>query len=195
MISSFRQVPLCVLPAPAPPEARRTAPVLLLPCSRPLENPGMPEDLSHEIGVARFKSARLIYTETTYFNGVANREMYKDIGVTEVEILAPLDTYTCGECSPLDGLWSKMVDYEPGVTVPPFHPNCRCTTIPAIDDDEEDPEEIGQRAARLNEDEGGDGKTYYVPEDMTYSEWKKKFLCGGGEGKNDVVHVGHDWKR
>ena len=152
----------------------------------------MTDDFSHEIGVARSKAARLIHTETTYFNGVANREMYKDIGVDEVEILATLDTYTCGECSPLDGLRVKMVDYEPGVTVPPFHPNCRCTTIPAIDD-EEDPEEIGQRAARLNEDEGGDGKTYYVPEDMNYSEWKKKFL-GGGD-KSDLVQVGRDWKR
>ena len=38
--------------------------------------------------------------------------------------------------------------------------------MPAFDDDFDDP---GERAAR-----DADGKTYYVPDDMKYPEWKKK---------------------
>ena len=40
--------------------------------------------------------------------------------------------------------------------------------------DEEDIKDIAQRAAR---DE--DGEVYYVPDDMTYQEWKKAFVDGG----------------
>ena len=39
-------------------------------------------------------------------------------------------------------------------------------------DDEFD--SVGERAAR-----GEDGKTYYVPGDMTYEEWKKSFVDDG----------------
>jgi hypothetical protein len=55
-----------------------------------------------------------------------------------------------------------------GVNAPPFHPNCRCTTIPYFDDEFTEGEE---RAARNLET----GKTEYV-ESMTYEEWKEKFV-------------------
>ena len=50
----------------------------------------------------------------------------------------------------------------------PFHPCRRSTTCPY---DEEDIKDIAQRAAR---DE--DGEVYYVPDNMTYQEWKKAFV-------------------
>ncbi len=55
-----------------------------------------------------------------------------------------------------------------GVTAPPFHVNCRSCTAPIFDDEFANDE---QRAAR---DEDGD--TYYVSADMTYKEWKKKYV-------------------
>ena len=58
-----------------------------------------------------------------------------------------------------------MKEFDPGVTAPPFHVNCRSTTAPYFDDEFS----LGERAAR-----GEDGKTYYVPSDMTYKEWKGK---------------------
>ena len=58
-----------------------------------------------------------------------------------------------------------MSQYEAGVTAPPFHVYCRTTTVPYFEDDIET---IGKRAAR-----GKDGKTYYVPANMTYREWEK----------------------
>lgn len=55
--------------------------------------------------------------------------------------------------------------YEPGATAPPFHCYCRSLTAPYFDDEFT----IGEkRAAR-----GEDGKTYYVPSDMSYKEWLK----------------------
>jgi hypothetical protein len=64
---------------------------------------------------------------------------------------------------------------EPGVTTPPFHPNCRCTTVPYFDD----MKDVGERAAR-----GEDGKTYYVPSDVTYNKWKNGLT---GNAKSDKV--------
>ena len=67
----------------------------------------------------------------------------------------------------MDGKVFELKDYEIGTTAPPFHVNCRTTTIPYFDDEEE-----GERAARDPET----GKTIYVSDKMTYKEWKQKFL-------------------
>lgn len=71
----------------------------------------------------------------------------------------------------MDGQHFPMTDYEPGVTAPPFHPNCRSVTAPYFEDNYG-----GQRAAR-----GEDGKTYYVPDNMTYPKWKESFVEGHTE--------------
>lgn len=123
--------------------------------------------IKKQFKVSRYKAARLAHTETTYFNGVANREMYKDLGVERVEILETLDRHTCEICGPLDGKVIPLSQYEPGVTVPPFHPNCRGTTCPYFDD------MAGERAARKP-----DGEVYYVPADTSYEDWKKSFVDG-----------------
>ena len=122
-------------------------------------------------GVSRRQAGRLVHTETTYFHAMADKESYKELGVDEIEILETLDSLTCEICAPLDGTKLPRSQMEPGVTVPPFHPNCRGTTVPVID---EEIWGVGERAAR---DE--DGKVYTVPGDMTYEEWKKSFVEGG----------------
>lgn len=128
--------------------------------------------IQKQFGVHRYKAGRLVNTETTYFNAVATKESYKDLGVEMVEIIETLDSHTCSICSSLDGKVIPIAQYEPGVTVPPFHPNCRGTTAPAID-----PKYAGERAAR-NED----GKVYYVPANMKYADWVQTFVKGGSKG-------------
>ncbi|MEG1085211.1 MAG: hypothetical protein RSD88_02695 [Anaerovoracaceae bacterium] len=59
-------------------------------------------------------------------------------------------------------------DFAEGVTAPPFHPRCRTTTMPAVDD------EWMEGATRIARD--ADGKTYSVPADMKYPEWKKEYV-------------------
>ena len=72
----------------------------------------------------------------------------------------------------MDGHVFDMKDYVEGVTAPPFHPNCRTTTVPYFDDEFN----LGERAAK---DE--DGKTYYVSSDMTYKDWKQSVVDGDSD--------------
>lgn len=122
--------------------------------------------------VSRYQAARLVNTETSYFNALAAKETYKELGVKNVEILETLDSITCAFCASMDRKVVPMSEFQPGVTVPPFHPHCRGTTVPAIDE-----KYTGERAARDH-----DGKVYYVPGNMSYSEWKKAFVDGVKDG-------------
>ena len=118
---------------------------------------------------AKNAAGRLVMTEEAYFSAEAQREAFKELGVGEYEIIATLDSRTSEVCQDMDGRVFPMSQYEPGATAPPFHPWCRTTTAPHFDD-------LGEyeRAARDK-----NGKTYYVPADMKYSEWKKSFIDGG----------------
>lgn len=127
--------------------------------------------IQKQFGVHRYKAGRLVNTETTYFNAVATKECYKDLDVEMVEIIETLDSHTCSICGGLDGKVIPISQYEPGVTVPPFHPNCRGTTAPAID-----PKYAGERAAR-----NADGDVYYVPANMKYTDWVQTFVNGGSK--------------
>lgn len=126
--------------------------------------------IQKKFGTSRYKARRLVHTETTYFNAVSKTQMYKDLGVEQIEIVETLDSRTCPICQPLDGKVIPLSQYEPGVTVPPFHPNCRGTTCPHYDDMD------GERAART-----ADGQVYYVPANMTFTQWKKAFVDGGAK--------------
>ena len=134
--------------------------------------------ISKQFGVSKYKAGRLVHTETTYFTALSHQETYKALHVEQVEIVETLDTHTCQICQPMDGKRLPLSQFAPGVTVPPFHPNCRGTTCPAIDDEDA----IGQRAARDK-----DGNVYYVPADMTYEQWKQTFAEGGS--KEELLQV------
>lgn len=116
---------------------------------------------------AKYAASRLVMTEDAYFHSVSQQQAFKDLDVEEYEIVATLDSRTSEICQEMDGQHFPMKDYDPGSTAPPFHPNCRSVPVPYFDDEWSG----GERAAR-----GEDGKTYYVPSDMTYSEWKKSFV-------------------
>lgn len=73
----------------------------------------------------------------------------------------------------MDGKHFKVKDMQEGVTAPPFHPNCRCTTVPYYEDDLSDDFE---RVARAE-----DGNNVYVNGKMTYTEWEKKCVANSGE--------------
>lgn len=123
--------------------------------------------IQKRFNVSRYQAGRLVHTETSYFNAISAKQAYQDLGVEKVEILETLDSHTCEICQPLDGVVIPLAQFEPGVTVPPFHPNCRGTTCPYFDDMD------GERAAR-----NADGEVYYVPANMTYTQWKKAFVDG-----------------
>lgn len=125
--------------------------------------------ISKKFNTSKNQAGRLVMTEQAYFHSVAQQEAFKELDVEEFEVVATLDNLTSEICQEMDGKHFPMKDYEPGVTAPPFHPWCRSVTVPYFDDDFD----VGERAAR-----GEDGKTYYVPSDMTYPEWKESFVDG-----------------
>ena len=125
--------------------------------------------ISKKFNTSKNQAGRLVMTEQAYFHSVAQQEAFKELDVEEFEVVATLDNLTSEICQEMDGKHFPMKDYEPGVTAPPFHPWCRSVTVPYFDDEFS----LGERAAR---DE--DGKTYYVPADMTYPEWKQAMVDG-----------------
>lgn len=129
--------------------------------------------ISKKFDVSKNRARTLVQTEQAYFSSVAREDAFKELDVEEYEILATLDSRTSNVCQELDNKVFSMNDFEVGVTAPPFHPNCRSTTIPYFDDEYG----VGKRAAR-----GSDGKTYYVDSDMSYETWKKGFVDGDKSG-------------
>lgn len=135
------------------------------------------DSLAKKMGTSKSNAGRLVMTEQAYFSSAAQKDCFNDLDVEEYEIVATLDSHTSDICRSLDGKVFKMSDYKPGVTAPPFHVYCRSTTAPHFKDNFD----TGERVAR-----GADGKTYYVPDDVTYSEWKKAFVDGDKSGFAEV---------
>lgn len=126
---------------------------------------------------AKNAAGRLVMTEQAYFHSVSQKEAFNDLDVEEFEIVATLDSHTSEICQEMDGKHFPMDEYSPGVTAPPFHVYCRSVTCPYFNDEWS----ISERAAR-----GEDGKTYYVPSDMKYPDWKKSMVDGNTSGLKTV---------
>lgn len=116
---------------------------------------------------AKLQARRLVMTEQAYFSAAAKKDCFNDLDVEYFEILATLDYKTSPLCQQMDGKHLPMSEYKEGVTAPPLHVECRSVAIPYFNDEWSG----GSRAAR---DE--DGKTYYLPSDMKYDEWKKTYV-------------------
>lgn len=139
------------------------------------------ENIAKKMDVSKSRAKALVYTESSYFQSQSDRDTLKDFGCEKYEVLATLDSITSEICREMDGKVFDLNDYEVGVSAPPFHPHCRTVIVPAFDDDFD----IGERAAR-----DADGKTYYVPDDITYPEWKRAFVDGEHEGYTEFTKEG-----
>lgn len=141
--------------------------------------------IAHKMENSRYNAGRLVMTEEAYFSSAAQKDCFNELGVEQYEIVATLDSRTSEICRNRDGKVFPMKDYQAGVTAPPFHVFCRSTTVPYFEDDFGQP---GERAAK-----GEDRKTYYVPADMSYGEWKKSFVDGGEKaGLQETLSKGLD---
>lgn len=129
----------------------------------------MAKNIDDEFGVGKSAAMRLALTEGAYFASDAARDTYEKYGITKFQVLVTLDDKTCDICAPEDDKIYDMDNFSPGDTAPPFHPNCRCTTIPYIENNVLAGDE--KRAAR-NPDTG---KTEIV-DDMTYDEWYNNYI-------------------
>ena len=128
--------------------------------------------IAKRMNVSRGQAGRLVMTEAAYFSSVAQKDCFNDLDVEKYEIVATLDSHTSDVCQEMDGKVFDMKDFEAGVTAPPFHVWCRSCTAPWFEDNDD-----GTRIAR-----DVDGKTYQVPANMKYADWKQKFVDGGSKG-------------
>ncbi len=128
----------------------------------------MSTDLVSKLDTNYKSAVRLVRTEVNYISNQSTMDAYENSNVVDkYQILATLDSRTSEICRDMDGQVYNVKDKQVAVNMPPFHVNCRTTTIPYFDDD--DYEDL-TRIAR-----GSDGEVYYVPANMTYREWEKKF--------------------
>lgn len=127
------------------------------------------DNLANIMGVSKNQAGTLILTESAAISSRATEKCYDDLDVEEYEILATLDSRTSVICQDMDGKVFKKSEYKVGVTANPFHPRCRTTTIPYYDDEFTVGEERASRG-------GETGRPQYVPANMTYPEWKKKYV-------------------
>lgn len=135
--------------------------------------------IAKKFNTTKNQAGRLVMTEQAYFHSVAQQEAFGELDVEEFEVVATLDSHTSEICQEMDGKHFPMKDYQPGVTAPPFHVWCRSVTVPWFEDNY-----TGERAAR---DE--DGNIYYVPDSMTYKDWKKSMVDGDTTGLKPVDDV------
>lgn len=135
--------------------------------------------IAKRFDVSKNQAARLVMTESSYFSNQSQKECFKALNVSKFEVVGTLDNTTCSICGAFDGYVDDMTNYQAGVTAPPYHPWCRCTTVPYFDD------QFGERAARQ-----ADGDTYYVPANMKYKDWKNSFVDGGS--KDGLIKVDKD---
>nr|DAI01583.1 MAG TPA: minor capsid protein [Caudoviricetes sp.] len=145
-------------------------------------------EMSKRLNVSKTNAGRLVMTESAAIASRAQEDCFKELGVEEYEIVATLDSHTSEICQDMDGKVFKMSERQIGINAPPFHPNCRTTTIPYFDDWKE----LGIDSERVAR--GEDGKTYYVPADMSYKEWEKKVANGNSNSNLNASHSGGKMK-
>lgn len=148
-------------------------------CVRGSDIESLSREMSRKSGIAKSACSTLIRTETAQICTRAEMDSYEELGAEQYRVLETLDGKTCERCGDMDGKLFDREDCEVGVTAPPFHPNCRGTTVPEVDD-----ELLKQGRKRAARDK--DGNTVYV-DDMTYKEWKEKFVEEGGRLKEDRI--------
>ena len=128
----------------------------------------MANDIQQVMHSSYSRTLTLVRTESSYVNNQAELESYNKIGVKKYKYVATLDSRTSELCRELDGKEFEVSKAQTGTNYPPMHPRCRSTTISVINNSCYD------KLKRSARDRNGD--IQYVPENMTYKEWKERYL-------------------
>jgi len=84
--------------------------------------------LRKEFDVSYSYARRLAVTESSRVYSEAQKANYEANGVEWFEVMTELKA--CQICQPFNGKIFKVSELVPALNAPPFHPNCRCTTVP-----------------------------------------------------------------
>lgn len=81
--------------------------------------------------VSRYQAERLLRTELARVQTEAQMQSYKRNGFTQYKFMALGSA--CEICAAINGDVFDVEDAEPGLNMPPMHPNCMCSTAPYED--------------------------------------------------------------
>ena len=123
--------------------------------------------IAKELGVSKNRGRALARTEINYITNQSTLSVYKMVGIEKYEFLATLDMRTSDICRGMDGTVHKVSQAKISVNYPPMHTNCRSTTIPILDDEDD----TLDRIAKDNE-----GNNIKVPRRMSQSDWVSKYV-------------------
>ena len=126
--------------------------------------------IREQFGNNAYCARRLVRTESAYVCNAAALSGYGEAGIERYIFIATLDQKTSEVCAELDGQSFPRSEAKAGTNLPPMHPFCRSTTIADFGDD------TLKNLERRARDK--DGNTVTVPADMTYKQWREKFVDG-----------------
>lgn len=134
-------------------------------------------------GAGLYNAQRLVRTETAYMVESAELRSYADSGVEQYEVLVSLDERTCKKCGARDGEIHAVADAKTSVNYPPFHSNCRCTTVAHFSEEQiEEWEKLGQEYTDAQNEQSThfarsvDGKGVMLPSDLKYEAWFDQYV-------------------
>lgn len=140
----------------------------------------MTQEIQERFDVGKHAAARLVRTETTYMANAAEMEAYEEAEIDRYVFVATLDLRTSPQCRAHDRKVYAVKDAKPGVNMPPLHPYCRSTTRAYFGSDTL---KNVQRRAR----DPVTGKTYLVPADMSYEQWRQSIADKHGQDRIEVL--------
>ena len=120
------------------------------------------KEIMKTLNASENSARRLVLTEQAYFTTLSQKDGYRESGLSEYQVVTIMDGKTCDDCQDHEGEHHPTDQMEVGVTAPPFHPYCRCTTAPYFPDDKTLYKVIDNK-----------GNTYDIPSNMSFVEWKK----------------------
>lgn len=116
----------------------------------------MAKEINDVMGKGRYAAERLVRTESSYFSNQGELAAYRELGIAEYTFLGG----GCEDCQALNGQDFPIDEAEPGVNLPPIHPNCKCT--------------IKAKTKRdLFKDREGVNP---LKDNPKFEEWKKKYV-------------------
>ena len=124
------------------------------------------KEIANRFNVSKSQAGNLVMTESAYFASESQRQVFNELGIKKYRVIAALDELTCDKCGGMDQMLIPENERVAGVTAPPFHPRCRCTTIPGF----EDMDDWGANRAARNIA----GNYIEVPANSTFEQWKKE---------------------
>lgn len=116
----------------------------------------MAKEIDDIMGKGRYAAERLVRTESSYFSNQGELASYRELGITEYTYLGG----GCEICQELNGHSFPVEQAEPGVNLPPMHPNCKCTIK-------------AKTGMELFVDREGANP---LKENPKFEEWKKKYV-------------------